>query len=138
MRADEQFGGSWVLLSMTGSALACVMLPPHAGEPCRGDRRGLVPPGGLTVEATARALASARADYESDNAECWSRIADAARTPFSTLVLTTRPIETEEYESLEALPETYYHLDGFHRLVGWAWAGRLTPAATVSVVIAGH
>lgn len=136
-RADRQFGGNWSFVNLPGPALAQVMLPPHAGEPCRGDRRGLVPPGGLTVGAAAAALALARSDYASDNPECWSRIADAAATPFSTIVLSTEPLDADDYRSVDVVPGTFYHLDGFHRLVGWAWAGRLTPGISVSVVVAG-
>lgn len=127
----------WRSVTLTGAALTSVMLPPHAGEPCRGDRRGLVPPGGLTVADAALALAAVREEYERDNPECWQRIARAAASPFSTVVLTTAPLDAADYLTLDTRHGTLYHLDGFHRLVGWAWSGRLAPAVRIQAVVAG-
>jgi hypothetical protein len=135
--ADRQFGGTWSGLTLTGATLANILLPPHAGEPCRGDLRDLVPPGGLTVADTAQALSKVQREYERDNPECWQRIARAAVSPFSTVVLATAPLDATDYLTLEARAGTLYHLDGFHRLVGWAWSGRLTSDVSIQAVIAG-
>jgi hypothetical protein len=77
-----------------------------------------------------------REDYAVANQECWGRIARAAATPFSTIVVTTRPLDIANYASLEPAPGRLYHLDGFHRLVGWSWAGRLLAATRVQAVVA--
>jgi hypothetical protein len=135
--ADRQFGGRWQRMTISGPDALAIVLPPHAGEPCRGDRLSLVEPGGATVRDVARRLARIRADYEAANQSCWSRIAGAAAAPFSTLILTTRPLEAEDYESVDPAPGRLFHLDGFHRLVGWAWAGRLTAGVTVAALVAG-
>src|SRR5512140_832952 len=87
--ADRQFGGRWQHVTISGTDALAIVLPPHAGEPCRGDRLSLIEPGGATVQDAARRLARIRGDYESANHSCWSRIAQAAVAPFSTLVLTT-------------------------------------------------
>lgn len=135
--ADRQFHGIWRRVELSGTAAAAILLPPHAGEPCRGDRLGLVPSGGATVRAAADALRSLHEDYETANRECWRRIAAAAAAPFSTIVLTPRPLRVPEFATVAAEPSCWYHLDGFHRLVGWAWAGRLTGVATVGAIVAG-
>lgn len=136
--ADRQFGGRWHRMAISGPDALTIVLPPHAGEPCRGDRLSLVEAGGATVGDAARRLARIRADYETANQSCWSRIAQAAAGPFSTLVLTTHPLEAEDYESIPPAPGRLFHLDGFHRLVGWAWAGRLTPGVTLAALVAGE
>jgi hypothetical protein len=135
-QADQQSGGRWSEAVLSGHDASRIVLPPHAGEPCRGDQMQLVPEGGATVAEVAAALRATRNDYERGNRECWSRIARAATTPFSTVVLTTMPLDLPEYRSLVTRAGALYHLDGFHRLVGWAWAGRLVSGATVRAIVA--
>jgi hypothetical protein len=134
--AGRQFPGAWNEVELSGHEALGIILPPHAGEPCRGDRLPLVPPGGATVAETADVLRRLREDYESRNPSCWSRIAEAAARPFSTLILTAEPLEADDYHSVILQPGRLYHLDGFHRLVGWAWAGRLTRDASVRAFLA--
>jgi len=133
--ASAEFGDAWTSIEISGSEARKIVLPPHAGEPCRGDRLGLVPPGGATVLDAGEALRAMRDDYERDNPECWSRIIAAAISPFSTIVLTPRPIAMEPHSGVSGSPGTLFHLDGFHRLVAWMWAGRLTPAVTFRAVV---
>jgi hypothetical protein len=135
--ADRQFGGRWRHMTISGEDALGVVLPPHAGEPCRGDRLPLVGPGGATVERAARRLSEIHDVYASRNQSCWSRIADASAAPFSTLILTTAPLDADDYRSIVPAAGNLFHLDGFHRLVGWAWAGRLTPDARVRAWVAG-
>jgi hypothetical protein len=135
--ADRQFSGAWRPIALAGSEALEIVLPPHAGEPCRGDRLMLIGPGGATVAEAARRLARIREEYAASNPSCWGRMAGAAAAPFSTLVLTTAPIEAEDYASIAPSPGRFYHLDGFHRLVGWAWAGRLTAGVRLKAWVAG-
>lgn len=135
--ADRQFGGRWRRVTLTGADALAIVLPPHAGEPCQGDRLQLVDPGGATVEAAARRLARIRTEYETTNRSCWRRIEQAAAAPFSTLVLTTSPLAADDYIGVSAESGRLFHLDGFHRLVAWAWAGRLRPGATIHAIVAG-
>ena len=135
--ADRQFGGRWRQMSITGPDALSIVLPPHAGEPCRGDRLALIEPEGATVRDAARRLAAIRSEYEVENRSCWGRIAQATAAPFSTLVLTTAPLDDDDYRAIAPGAARLFHLDGFHRLVGWAWAGRLTPEVTIPVLVAG-
>jgi len=135
-QADRQSGGRWRRMELTSDEASRIVLPPHEGEPCRGDRLRLVPPGGATVAKTAAALSAMREDYAHANRECWGRIAHAAATPFSTIVLTTSPLDLVGYDSITPAVDGLYHLDGFHRLVGWAWAGRLLPDVTIQAIVA--
>jgi hypothetical protein len=135
--ADRQFGGHWRQMTIDGPDALAVVLPPHAGEPCRGDRLALVGPGGATVERTSRRLAEVRESYMALNPTCWSRIASAAAAPFSTLVLTTSPLDADDYRSISPEAGRVFHLDGFHRLVGWAWAGRLIPGIRIRAWVTG-
>ena len=136
--ADAQFGGVWHERVVTGAEALEILLPPHAGEPCKGDRMTLVDPAGSSVRDAARRLAQIRAEYEQANRSCWSRIEAAAPAPFSRLILTTAPLDADDYRGMAAAPDRLYHLDGFHRLVAWAWAGRLAaPGARITVVVAG-
>lgn len=135
--ADRQFGGRWTRVSLTGDEAGRILLPPHAGEPCHGDRQALVSGRGASVQDVRETLRATQEVYAAANPECWQRIARAADAPFSTVLLTTSPLAQGEHLSLDARPDTLFHLDGFHRLVGWAWAGRLTSDATVGAIVAG-
>jgi hypothetical protein len=136
--ADAQFGGAWHTRVLTGHEALDIVLPPHAGEPCKGDRMTLVDPEGASVRDAARRLAHLRDAYESTNRSCWSRIEKAALAPFSEIILTASPLDHDDYRGVTAAPGRLYHLDGFHRLVGWAWAGRLAvPGAKIPAIVAG-
>jgi hypothetical protein len=135
--AGAQFGERWSLRAIAPEDALDIVLPPHAGEPCRGDRRPLVGPEGATVRDAARAFAAVQTAYERDNPSCWKRITHAATEPFSPLILTAEPLDHDDYRGLAGEPGRLYHLDGFHRLVGWAWAGRLAGPGFITVLVAG-
>ena len=135
--AGRQFGGRWRVAELTGEDALAIVLPPHAGESCRGDRMALVGADGARVADAARRLREIQEEYAGANASCWGRIAEAASAPFSQLILTSAPLDSDDHRGLVARPSTLYHLDGFHRLVGWAIAGRLTAEARIAAVIAG-
>jgi len=130
--------GSWREVGIDASAALEIVLPPHNGEPCKGDRLELVPSGGATVAEAARALAAIRSSYERNNPTCWGRIAQAIDEPFSTIILTASPLDADEYRSVAPVAGRLYHLDGFHRLVGWAMAGRLGPNVKLRALVAGQ
>ncbi len=136
-RADLQFGGTWSEVELSGDDALNVMLPPHAGEPCKGDRVALVTTGGARVADAAIALSRISGDYERLSASCWQRIMDASTTPFSTIIATTAPLDVEEFRGVPEIAGTLYRLDGFHRLIGWAWAERLTSSASIRAFVAG-
>ena len=135
--ADAQFGAAWAEVELTGDEALAIVLPPHAGEPCRGDRLSLVADHGASVASAATTLRAMAEDYARLNPSCWRRIQDASTAPFSTLVLTTAPLDVDEFHLVERAPNAYYRLDGFHRLVGWAWVGRLTGETRLRAHVAG-
>ena len=134
-RASAQFR-EWREVELDAAAALDIILPPHNGEPCKGDRLELVPSGGATVADATNRLRAIRSDYEQNNPTCWGRIAEASARPFSTLILTTAPLDADEYRSLTAEPGRLYHLDGFHRLIGWALVNRLTTGTRVRALMA--
>lgn len=124
-RADAQCAGKWLACAVRGDALLDVYLPRHAGEPCHGDRRELVPPGGKTVREAARDLGTWDDATRAESRECWRRLSAARDEPLSRIVLSTAPLAGHpDYAGLPPGP-ALYHLDGWHRLVAWALAGRL-------------
>jgi hypothetical protein len=136
--ATAQFQGRWQSEMLAGAALEQIWLPPHAGEPCRGDRIALVPHGGANVATTAAHLRESTAAYARANPCCWSRIEAAMHEPLSPIILTTRPLDEDEYRSVRKdRGDRLYHLDGLHRLVAWALADRLTPEVRVRAFVAG-
>jgi hypothetical protein len=135
--ANAQFAGQWSAIELSGEEALAVMLPAHAGEPCRGDRRPLLESGGGTVREAALVLSRIQADYARDNASCWGRISQAGQEPISPVILTRAPLTLPDYAEVRSPVGSLFHLDGFHRLVGWALAGRLTPESRVTAALAG-
>lgn len=114
-----------------------IVLPSHAGEPCKGDQLTLIGDGGATVREASNALTRLGEAYARNNASCAERLGFAADAPFSLVVLCTAPLDWEEYATVTPRPGAYYCIDGFHRLVAWAAVGRLTKDAQLSVWLAG-
>jgi hypothetical protein len=133
--ASMQFR-EWREVEIDAAAALDIILPPHNGEPCKGDCLELVPAGGASVADATRTLRAIQSSYEHNNATCWGRIAQATDQPFSTLILTTAPLETDEYRSIARVAGRLYHLDGFHRLIGWALSDRLRPGVRLRAFVA--
>lgn len=136
-RADEQFRGVWRELTLDGNAALDIRLPHHAGEPCKGDQLTLVADQGASVREAAAALAALGEAYARNNPSCAERLGFATDAPFSRVVLCAAPFDWEEYAKVAPHAGAYYCIDGFHRLVAWAAAGRLTKDAAISAWIAG-
>lgn len=136
-RADVQFGGAWWHVTLPAESALAIVLPAHAGEPCRGDRRVLSAAGGARVGAVAAELAAMSTSYAADNPTCWTRISAAMDAPFSPIILTTAPLTLAEYADIVPAAACLYHLDGFHRLIGWALHGRLAPPSRLHAYVAG-
>lgn len=134
-RASTQFR-EWREVEIDAATALEIILPPHNGEPCKGDRLELVPSGGATVAEATNTLRAILANYEQNNPTCWGRIAEASAQQFSTLILTTGPLDADEYKSITPEAGRLYHLDGFHRLIGWSLANRLTTGTRVRAFIA--
>lgn len=124
--ADAQFQSRWRMGLIGGERALEIRLPSHAGEPCKGDLLTLVGANGATVREAAAMLEKVAGAYARHNASCMSRIEFAADAPLSQVVLCTAPLKWEEYADVAPADGALYCIDGFHRLVAWAWKGRLT------------
>ena len=136
-RADHQFAGAWREVTLSANDALAIVLPPHSGEPCRGDQLTLVGPHGAALRDAAAALAALGDAYAKNNPSCAERIGFAADAAFSHVVLSTAPLDWEEYAKVTPVDGARYCIDGFHRLVAWAAAARLTGDATLHAWIAG-
>jgi hypothetical protein len=135
--ADRQFAGNWRETTVDAAALLDVMLPSHAGEPCKGDQLTLVGTSGASVREAAATFARVERAYELNNESCFSRISLAADQPFSAIVLGTAPLDADDYRTVTPRPGALYCIDGFHRLVAWAWRRRLE-SGQLPVFVAGE
>lgn len=135
--ADAQFHSQWRVHKIDGQKALEIRLPPHAGEPCKGDLLTLVGGTGATVREAAATLEKVAGAYARHNASCMSRIEFAAAAPLSDVVLCTAPLNWEEYADVAPAPGALYCVDGFHRLVAWAWKERLNAGVELSVWLAG-
>ena len=136
--ADAQFQSRWREHRIDGADALEVRLPPHAGEPCKGDLLTLVGASGATVREAAATLERVAGAYARHNTSCMSRIEFAADAPLSHVVLCAAPLNWEEYAQVAPADHALYCVDGFHRLVSWAWKGRLSAGLEVPVWLAGQ
>lgn len=136
-RADEQFDSRWRTTTITGEQALDILLPPHSGEPCKGDQLTLVGHRGATARDAGAALKAMGAAYARNNPSCAERIAFATDAPFTRIVLCASPLDWEEYARVAPVTGAYYCLDGFHRLVAWSAAGRLDKHANIDIWLAG-
>lgn len=134
--ADAQFLSRWRVDTIDGAQALDIRLPPHAGEPCKGDLLTLVGGAGATVREAAATLEKVVGAYARHNASCMSRIEFAAEAPLSHVVLCTAPLNWEEYAEVTPAKDALYCVDGFHRLVAWAWKGRLSSGVELPVWLA--
>lgn len=136
-KADSQFGGEWRAQTITGEAALEILVPSHAGEPCKGDQLTLVGDTGATVREAAATLTRLGPAYPRNNPSCAERISFATDAPFSQIVLCTAPLDWEEYARVTPVAGAYYCIDGFHRLISWAAAGRMDKSAAIAIWAAG-
>ena len=135
--ADAQFNSQWASASIDAADALDIRLPPHAGEPCKGDLLTLVGSTGATVREAAAMLEKVAGAYARHNTSCMSRIEFASEAPISQVVLCRAPLDWEEYADVASAPGALYCVDGFHRLVGWAWKGRLVAGEALPIWLAG-
>ena len=135
--ADAQFQSQWREQQIDGADALEIRLPPHAGEPCKGDLLTLVGGQGASVREAAATLEKVAGAYSRHNSSCMGRIEFALDAPFSHVVLCTSPLEWEEYAEVAPAEGALYCVDGFHRLVAWGFKKRLSPGVTLPVWLAG-
>lgn len=134
--ADTQFQSRWRAHAIDGTQALEIRLPPHAGEPCKGDLLTLVGAGGATVREAAAMLDKVADAYARHNTSCMSRIEFAVSAELSQVVLCSAPLNWEEYAGVAPAPGALYCVDGFHRLVAWAWKNRLTAGVELPIWLA--
>lgn len=134
--ADAQFQSKWTSETIDAADALEIRLPAHAGEPCKGDLLTLVGARGATVREAAATLEKVASAYARHNTSCMSRIEFAAGAPFSQVVLCRAPLNWEEYAEVTPVDGALYCIDGFHRLVAWAWKARLTAGVELPVWMA--
>lgn len=135
--ADAQFQSRWREKTVSGADALEIRLPSHAGEPCKGDVLTLVGATGATVREAAARLETVAGAYARHNASCMGRMELAAAAPFSQIVVSTSPLLWEEYADVAPADGALYCVDGFHRLVAWAWRGRLAGDVAIPAWVAG-
>lgn len=133
--ADAQFSGAWREVEIDAERALAIRLPPHAGEPCKGDQLTLVPAPGGSVREAAATLAKVAAAYARHNESCMGRLTFAADAPFSHVVLCTAPLDADDYRQVSGAPGDLYCVDGVHRLIAWAWRERLSPGVTLPAFV---
>ncbi len=135
--ADAQFQARWREETIDGLRALEILLPSHAGEPCKGDLMTLVGASGATARDAGAALTDLGDAYARNNPSCAERIGFAREAPFSRIVLSTAPLQWEEYAAVTPVPGALYCVDGFHRLVAWAAERRLSKDANLKIWLAG-
>ncbi|MFJ8624848.1 DUF6309 family protein [Kitasatospora sp. NPDC093550] len=131
-RADRIPGGWWRVRLSRADVLG-VVLPWHLSE---GGDLELVPRSGLTVARAAERIRSAGAAWTAANPVCAAKLRLLRRAPFTTVFLSTAPIDHSDYGDL-AVRAGLIHLDGLHRMLAWELAGRLPERALLDGYLAG-
>ena len=95
-RASAQFR-EWREIEIDAATALEIILPPHNGEPCKGDRLELVPSGAPPSLRRRPHFARSEQITSRTTRRVRGRIAEASTQPFSTLILTTAPLDADEY-----------------------------------------
>lgn len=122
--ANKKFGGEWYRIKLSRREALNILLVWH-----HDTREGLmlISEGGSTVRDVANYWKEIKDDYRKKNKSCYEKIMRFSKDAFSSVFLSVKPITgygVAEYEKLKYRNGTLVHLDGLHRLIGWAIAGR--------------
>jgi len=129
-KADSTFS-SWSCVKLSSEEVFDVMLPWHIGE---GSEMTLVPRTGCTVRQAVKKLSQENL-YHQECSECWGKLEHARKMLNSTIFLSERPVEGEDYEDLPT-NSGLTHLDGLHRLVAWCYFDMIPQDGYVNAYIA--
>lgn len=122
--ANNKFGGEWHQVQLSRKEILEILLVGHH-DPIGG--LVLIPKQGMSVRMVARRWEEIKNIYKVENKDCYAKITKFSKKPFSNIFLSVEPIKgysVSEYENLEYKKNTLVHLDGLHRLIAWAIAGR--------------
>lgn len=131
--AQLTLAGRWHRVELEHTELLAVVLPWHLGEDGEVE---LVPRTGLTVAAAAARLAGLGASYARTNPLCTLKLDRQAAARPRPLFLSTQAVPGEDYAGL-TVRKGLIHLDGLHRMLAWARAGRLAPGRWTPAYVAG-
>ncbi|WP_224277288.1 DUF6309 family protein [Streptomyces sp. LS1784] len=131
--AQSTLQGRWHRVLLDGPEVLRVVLPWHLGEDGEVE---LIPRTGLTVADAARRLTRLHATYATTNPLCAAKLARQATASPLPLFLSTVPMPGPDYEHL-TVRGGLIHLDGLHRMLAWATAGRLVPDRWTPAYVAG-
>lgn len=126
-------GGRWHRVRLAEAEVLRVVLPWHLGE---GGEAELIPRTGLRVAAALARLAELEPTYARINPRCAVKLDWQRRAPTRPVFLSTRPVPGRDYAGLE-VRHGLIHLDGLHRLLAWAQAGRLASPRGMPAYVAG-
>ncbi|MCC6161841.1 MAG: hypothetical protein IT182_00645 [Acidobacteria bacterium] len=130
--ALDRLATGWQVVELDEATFAALWLPAHEGEPCHGDSMRLGDdPAGQPVRSAIEWLDVHRDAYASANPSCWGRITHAA-TASSAAPIVVSPVNVGD----RVMPPhaALVVVDGLHRAVGYALAGRRTCLAYVPMV----
>ncbi|MGW6421633.1 DUF6309 family protein [Nocardia sp. NPDC055053] len=133
LRRGDAVSGRWSRVLLSRADLVAVMLPWHLSE---GGGRELVPRTGLTVAQAAARLRAEHGEMAAANPVCTGLITALAESPFTTVFLSTRPVDHSDYSDLRTR-DGLIHLDGLHRMLAWELAGRLPEGELIEGFVAG-
>ena len=142
--ANDYFGGEWYYIRLSRKEiLSGVELIWHH-DPSSGLK--LIPETGLTVAKAKDKFLEIRQSYSRDNSDCYTKIIDFGDSAFNPIFLCTKPLKgfgIAEHEKLLHIEGNLVHIDGLHRLVAWAVAGKInwfrySFSKKINAFVAGH
>lgn len=120
-KADEKFAGEWQMVSLSSFEVLNIFLPHHEHK---GSMK-LIPPEGMRVKDVISHWSEINEQYKNTNSSCHEKIVNLQQKPLSTIYLSAKPLDVfEDYQKMSNTEGSLVHLDGLHRLVAWAIAGR--------------
>lgn len=131
--AQRELGGRWHQVLLEGPEVRKVVLPWHLGEDGEVE---LIPDTGLTVASAADRLAELGTSYAHSNPLCSFKLTRQHTGRRRPLFLSTRPVSGPDYACM-TIRQGLIHLDGLHRMLGWAQAGHLVPGNWFPAYVAG-
>lgn len=124
--ADKELG-RWRLVELELEEICEKLLLVNHHHP--SDGLELIPATGATIPLALETFRSLAAEYAVRNKDCYDHIMGKSKTEFNTIFLSNKPVSTiPEHQTLLYKPGSLIHLDGLHRLIGWAYARKFSDA----------
>lgn len=120
--ANNKFCGEWYSTQLSRREVLNILLVWH-----RDGELELISEQGMAVWEVVRRWKEIEDEYKKKNSGCYKKIMKFSRDQFSTVFLAVKPIKgcgSTEHEKLKYQDGSLVHLDGLHRLIAWAIAGK--------------